>query len=303
MTLYARGYRPYEGERKASTRGFATIQREGYRLAVRGRSFWILFILVLVAFLILGVMLYVNSSALNPRRWRGEEGTSVASAAAAVAVEGAVWILQSWSTILAQVLVLLVGAGLVADDLKTRALPLYLVRPITPVDYWLGKILIPIRVLTITVLVPGLALILLGALYLPSEEMRDFLWDRKSLALGVVLHFTVLALSFSSLALLVSTWVGRRGGAIALGAVILFAGGIPGGMAAFAPEPFSDLLRSTHLGGNAQAVLVPFLSSGFVRGAGRHLPPVWSALAVSGGVFLLGFWTVVRRARSAETSA
>ncbi len=301
MTLYARGYRPYEGAWAKRRPGFVPIQREGYRLAVRRWSFWILFGLGLATFLLFSVFLYMRAAFANAKSLGLGEAAEPTLAAAGL--EATVWMLQGTSSFLGWILCLLVGAGLVADDLKSRALPLYLVRPITPLDYWLGKLLIPVRVLLLTVLVPALALILVGSLFRPSDEMLPFLWERRGLALGVLAHFAVAALSFSSLVLLVSTWVGSRGGAIALGAVVFIAGGAPQVVARFTPSPFSDLLMSTSLPNNAQAMLLPFLRPEVAARAAGAFPPVWSALLVSGSVVCLAAWVVVSRARTAEMNA
>ncbi len=87
---------------------------------------------------------------------------------------------------LSPLLVLFVGSGLVAEDLRTRALPLYLVRPITPVDYWLGKWLVPAGVLAASVLLPALFLVLFGVLLEPSDQVLDFASEQGPLVLALL---------------------------------------------------------------------------------------------------------------------
>lgn len=56
------------------------------------------------------------------------------------------------------------GAGLIANDLKTKALPIYFARPITPLTYLLGKWLTIAGFIAMTTLVPNLLALLAGIL-------------------------------------------------------------------------------------------------------------------------------------------
>jgi hypothetical protein len=191
-----------------------------------------------------------------------------------------------------------VGAGLIAEDLKARALPLYLVRPVTPFDYWLGKLLVPVRVLAVTVLAPGLALILIGALFQPSERMLPFLWDRRGLVVAVVLHWAYVALVWSSLALFVSAVARGRGAAIVLGGILFFAGVVSQLVASHLDGRTAELLHATSLYQDGRAVL-----GAGIEGVRGRLPEVPDALLVGGAVVLLAAGVVVRRARTVEVVA
>ncbi|MCH8966344.1 MAG: ABC transporter permease subunit [Planctomycetes bacterium] len=57
-----------------------------------------------------------------------------------------------------------VGPGLIADDIKSRALPIYFARPIVPVTYLLGKWLVVAAYIGVVMLVPNLLSLMLGVL-------------------------------------------------------------------------------------------------------------------------------------------
>jgi ABC-type transport system involved in multi-copper enzyme maturation permease subunit len=316
VTLYARGYRRYDGAREATRLRFLPIQRDGSRTARRGWAFWILNGLGLVMLVILAVMVYLGTALIDRADARALRNMGFPEEQlAAETLRNAIQILQMVTTGLAQILVLFVGAGLIADDLRARALALYLVRPITPFDYYLGKLLIPIRVLGLTVLVPALALVLIAALFRPSDRMLPFLWDQRGVVGAVVVHFAVMALSFASLTLLVSTWTGRRVAAIVLGAVIFFGGSIPRLVAHLTSGPVADVLDATDLWSNAYALFLDLLPTTSMSEALAHMgadgpgsaaermPKLGPAMAVSGLVVLLAAWTVLRRARTVEVVA
>jgi ABC-type transport system involved in multi-copper enzyme maturation permease subunit len=300
VTLYARGYRPYEGPRDATRFPFLPIQREGAHLAMKGRAFRAFFLLSAAMLVLFTVLLYLGEGfAAERARQRGPLGLGVdREGLAAWALETSIVRLQGATAALGQILVLFVGAGLVADDLKSRALPLYLVRPVRPFDYWLGKLLVPVRVLALTVLAPGLLLILVGALFQPSERMLPFLWGRRELVAAVLLHFAFVAVVWSSVALLVSTVAQARVAAIVLGAVVFFAGAIVGGVAQHTEGTLRDALEATSLYGDAQAVL-----SGAIvapEDMPDELPPRNLALVMGAAVTGLATLVVLRRARTVE---
>ena len=57
-----------------------------------------------------------------------------------------------------------VGPGLIAKDLKTRALPIYFAKPVTPMTYVAGKWLIVAAFIAAVMLVPNLISLILGSL-------------------------------------------------------------------------------------------------------------------------------------------
>jgi ABC-type transport system involved in multi-copper enzyme maturation permease subunit len=62
------------------------------------------------------------------------------------------------------VLVARVGPGLIANDIKARALPIYFARPITPSTYLLGKWMVAATFIGLVTVAPNLAALIFGVL-------------------------------------------------------------------------------------------------------------------------------------------
>ncbi|MDO8632748.1 MAG: hypothetical protein Q7R41_19880, partial [Phycisphaerales bacterium] len=58
-----------------------------------------------------------------------------------------------------------VGAGLIANDLKARALPIYFSKPVTPATYLLGKWTVVASFVAVVVLAPNLIALAVGTLF------------------------------------------------------------------------------------------------------------------------------------------
>jgi ABC-2 type transport system permease protein len=93
------------------------------------------------------------------------------------------------------------GAGLIANDLRTGAILVYLSRPLTRRDYVLGKLGVLLALNLSATLAPGLLLYVVGGALAPD---RLFKWELAWLAPAIVLHSVVLSLAISLLALAVS---------------------------------------------------------------------------------------------------
>ncbi len=110
-----------------------------------------------------------------------------------------------------------VGGGLIADDLDSMALTLYLSRPLTPVDYLTAKAAILATLVSFVTILPlVLTPILAGLLGL-------FAWDIALEAVGIgILVGALLTAFFTALALFLSSLTRRRAyAAAALFAIVL----------------------------------------------------------------------------------
>jgi ABC-type transport system involved in multi-copper enzyme maturation permease subunit len=100
-------------------------------------------------------------------------------------------------------LVLIVGPNLISRDLRFNALPLYFSRPLTRLDYFLGKLGVIGSVLAATVVVPAVGAYLLGlAFSLDLGVVRDthrLLWAGVLYGLVVTVSAGTLMLALSSL--------------------------------------------------------------------------------------------------------
>ena len=107
---------------------------------------------------------------------------------------------------LSYMMILVVGPGLVAPDVKDNALPLYLSRPLTKVHYVLGKLLVLFVLTAAVTWLPGLLLVLINASYAAD----GWLLDNLSVPLGLVATSLVWTLCLSMIALAISAWVRWR---------------------------------------------------------------------------------------------
>ena len=93
------------------------------------------------------------------------------------------------------------GAGLIANDLRTGAILVYLSRPLTRRDYVLGKLGVLMGLNLAVTLVPGLVLYLIGLALAPDLLLK---WELAWIGPAVVLQSFLIALSVSLLVLAVS---------------------------------------------------------------------------------------------------
>jgi hypothetical protein len=103
-------------------------------------------------------------------------------------------------------MVLLVGMiapSLVSLDFRSRAFLLYFSRPITPVEYIVGKAMVIICYLAAITTLPAIALYLLGVLLSPDMSVVAHTWDLPFrivvASITLMIPTTALALFFSSL--------------------------------------------------------------------------------------------------------
>jgi hypothetical protein len=293
VTIHARGYRPHEHPLDARGPRFLPILDQGYRDAVRGKAFRRLTMVLLVGLVFHCVILYVVPDFLV-RRVRGDAGAGEVLRTTVAAY------VQVMSPVV-PLLALFVGAGLVAEDLRTRALPLYLVRPITPLDYWLGKLLIPVAVIATSYVLPLLFLVAFGILLRPSAEILGFAADQAGLVGAVLVHGLATGLAYGSLMLLVSTLAGRRIGALLLGAAVVYGSEMLRLTMGRQEMPGEDVWRALSLPADLK-VIFHELADVPVRFADWY-PRAGLAAAVLSLVVAAGAVVVLRRARSAEVTS
>lgn len=309
MTVYTRGYRRYSGTLESRAVRFRPIVAQGVRDALASRAFRRLAISILGMLVLVCFFLYFQTGPMSElmgmrSRGGGRATEQIDPELARGFLAAALFTFHGWFTPLFVVLLtLFVGAGLVADDLKSRALHLYLIRPLTPLDYFLGKFLVPMAVLAVVVLLPGLLLVLMAALMRPTGRSLEFLMGQGDIVLTLVLHYLVLAVSYSSVVLLASTWTGRRIAAIVLGAVMFFGGGVLEALALGIGGPLGEVLRSCSLMTDSLVVLLHGLSGVFTPPQQEAMPSLAHALIAPAVVFLLCLWTILRRARTTEVTA
>jgi hypothetical protein len=313
MAVYARGYRSYDG-------GFSgppvawTIFREGVMQAFRRRGFrWILNI---TAFILLSTAGMIYIQVIVEKQAQKMTGGMVRGQL--MQLDQIIHGFHGITMFLVSLGAVLVGSGLIADDLRTRALSLFLVRPIRPVDYMLGKALILPALLIPLALLPGLVLWLLVGLWQPPGETWSFLQANSDIAWHVVRFYLVAAAELTGLLLLLSSRTPRRGLVIGLSAAILFGGPVLRVIGRFMLGPIGSLLKSLDLTNN---MIWDFTKdrrewqfsgeAGGGRWGGSRGEERWLAWQPDGTLILVvcivllaaGLYFTWRRARSVEVDA
>ncbi len=295
MAVYDRGYRAYDGPRRGAP-AWWVILREHLLMAKRRRGPKWLLLVVWVVFLVMSVALYMAMGLF--------EMAPGARGLATEAVSIDLWLRRFFNMAIvpSALAAMLVGAGLIADDLRTRALPLFLVRPLTPVGYALGKVLVLPCMLCLFLLLPGVMLFLLVGLWQPPGQTMQWLSDHSD-TLGRILRLAGSTTAYlTGLMLVASCLTTRRGSALAMGAAAFFAGPFLAAVGRYVGGAAGDLLRAADLlrGATREFHIAQSDLPNYVRARLASDSAVW-ALAL--GLMLLGAILAWRRARTAEVTS
>ncbi|HEY3121592.1 MAG TPA: hypothetical protein VGL15_13270 [Vicinamibacteria bacterium] len=189
MPIYDQGYRPYEARQPLRRLRFWPITREALRLVLARRAFLILLAVSWLPLVVRAIQVYIvtrvpNVSQIFPvdARLFGDFLNQQIGLALIITIFG--------------------GAGLIANDLRTGAILVYLSRPLTRRDYVLGKLGVLLALNLMVTLVPGLLLYAI-ALSLAAEQFvkLELAW----IGPAIVLHSVVIALALSLVALAISS--------------------------------------------------------------------------------------------------
>jgi ABC-type transport system involved in multi-copper enzyme maturation permease subunit len=186
VPVHDQGYRRYKGGR-AHGRSWLVIARATIRAELRQKRVMALLLLSWVPFLVRGVLIY--AAANIPQ-------ASILAPTPATFRE-----FLDWQNIFVFFVTILIGAGLIAEDRRANALQIYLSKPITRVEYIVGKLAVLFAFLVFVTWVPAMLLLLLQALFSGSFEfMRNNLFLFPAITLFSALQvfvsaFAMLALS------------------------------------------------------------------------------------------------------------
>jgi ABC-2 type transport system permease protein len=189
MPIYDQGYRPYEARRSLRTLRFWPITREALRLLLARRLFLVLLAMSWVPLVFRAIQIYIVTRFPDASRLLPVDGRTFGD-----------FLNQQIGFVL--IITIFGGAGLIANDLRTGAILVYLSRPLTRRDYVLGKLGVLLALILAVTLVPGLLLYAV-ALSLAAEQFMklELVW----IAPAIVLHSLVIALVLSLVALAISS--------------------------------------------------------------------------------------------------
>lgn len=220
MPLFQIGYRRYEGERTSDALHWWPITRTGLAIAWRSKLLRRLVFASFLPFLYFGLVFFIIGRVTDPaadpnspffqfaqemlgRRLVNQlhENPSLIRSAAWTMVFSSFG--TSFQLIMAALVGAVVGPPLISSDLRTRAFLIYFSRPISRLDYVLGKAAILVSVLAMVTLLPSLLLYALSILFSPSfDTLLQTLPVAGSIVLanlGTIVPVGLVLLMFSSL--------------------------------------------------------------------------------------------------------
>jgi ABC-2 type transport system permease protein len=188
MPIYEQSYRRYEARADLRQVRFWPITREALRMILAKRAFVVLLLACFVPFVVRVVQVYVFTRFPEIGRVLPVDGRMF----------GEFLNQQIGMTVL---LSIFGGAGLVANDLRTGAILVYLSRPLTRRDYVLGKLGVLLALNLAATLVPGLLLYLVALGLVPDQFAK---WSLLWIGPAIVLHSLLISLVVGLLALAIS---------------------------------------------------------------------------------------------------
>ena len=207
MPIYEQTYRRYEARGPLRSVRFWPITREALRLVLAKRAFLGLLALSVLPFIVRVVQIFVV--------------THFPEAGRVLPVDGRLFgEFLNQQLVFTLLLTIFGGAGLVANDLRTGAIVMYLARPLTRRDYVLGKLGVTLLLNLMVTLVPALLLYVVALGLAPELFLH---WSLAWIAPAIALHSLLMSLSVSLLGLAVSALT-RRATAAGIGLFAFVAG-------------------------------------------------------------------------------
>jgi ABC-2 type transport system permease protein len=192
VPIYEQGYRRYEARGPLRTLRFWPITREALRLLLARKLFLVMMIGLWVPFIVFVfyVFLVTQVQGQMPQVQR------------LAPLGGRMFqVFLAIHSFLALFPALFGGAGLIASDLKSGAILVYLSRPLTRRDYVVGKLGVLLALTLSVTLVPGLALYAIAAGLAPQVLLT---WEHARIAPAVALQSLVTVAVLSMLMLAIS---------------------------------------------------------------------------------------------------
>lgn len=187
MPIHDQGYRRYGGDKAPLGRAWAVIAAAGIRTMFRKRAFIALLLLAWAPFFVRAVQIYASANLpqaafLAPTRETFRD-------------------FLNQQTIFVFFITVYVGSGLIANDRRANALQIYLSKPLSRVEYVMGKLAILGGFLLLVTWVPAIVLLIVQVLFAGNFAFLTenlYLFPAITLAAfiqAVVVSMTMVALS------------------------------------------------------------------------------------------------------------
>jgi len=195
MAVYKRGYEPYQGRLTPQRWRFLIIARYAWRRLSDSRWLMVFLAMCYIGPAISAAFIYLPHNAAVAELLGKVHLAKIDPAffLKLLSVQG------QWAFILTGFL----GPGLVSPDLVNNALPLYLCRPFSRLEYVIGKMAVLALLISAITWVPGLALFAFQA----SLEGAGWLVSNWWIAVAIFLGSWIWIVTLCLLALATSAWV------------------------------------------------------------------------------------------------
>ena len=278
MPIHDQTYRRYTGPRRQHGPIWWVIARTGIRTVLRDRRFFALLILAWAPFVVRAVQIY--ASATFPQ------------ASFLIATAGTFRDFMSQQGLFVFFVTIYVGAGLIADDRRANALQIYLSKPLTRVEYIVGKSAVLIVFLIGVTWLPAMLLLLFQVMFNGVDFVRDNLRLIPAITLLAAVETLVSALVMMAISSLSRS---KRFVAVMYAGMIVFTAAIAGAVRA--------ITGAASLAWLSPAESLAIVGDAIFRVPSAHVVPVgvaWASLAVvvAGAIVILE-----RRVRGVEVVA
>jgi len=231
MGVHRRGYRQYDGLRTPERWRFWILARYALGRVFQSRLLVIFYVLCFVPTLVALAGIYIshNVDLLATMFPRSPFGRGI-NAGELINVDAEFFLtLMTIQSVLSVFVTALIGPGLVSPDLTNNALPLYLSRPFSRVEYVLGKFSVLFILLSLITVTPLLLLFTVKSSLAGWSWFTENIYLAYAVALGTLIWVTLLSL----VALAASAWVRWRPAAAGMLFALFF---IPAGFGQAANE-------------------------------------------------------------------
>ena len=276
MPIHDQGYRRYGGLR-GQRRGWWVIASTTIRAQIRRRRVIALLLAAWLPFLVRAVLLYVAANFQQAR---------FLAATPQVFRE-----FLDWQNIFVFFVTILIGAGLIADDRRTNALQIYLSKPLTRLEYVVGKLAVLGAFLAFVTWLPAILLLFLQMMFAGSTQfVSDNLFLIPAITLFCLLQVLVSALAVLALSSLSKS---RRFVSILYAGIIFFTQAVQ-----------QALVRTT--GSRSWALIAPFETLDVIGDKVFRLTtagptvPIAAAVAVVAALVVASVVILERRVRGVE---
>lgn len=298
MAVYKKSYRRYEGRLTPGWSRFTVLARYAWEDLSRRRFLTLFFLGTLVYPLIAALIIYVrhNLSALDLM------GIKPASM---VNIDSTFFLtFLGVQSMFAFFLNAFIGPGLVAPDLANNALPLYLARPFSRVEYIIGRMTVLLALLSLMTWVPGE--ILFGL----QSYLEGWSWFAANVGMAWALFAgsVIWILFLSLLSLSVSAWVKWKpvAGGLLFG-LFFVAAGFGEAVNSVLRTKWGNLINISNLVGS---IWVSLFEKPMQRGSGAVFfrvargeeIPVWMCWVSLGLICWFCLWLLGRKIRGVEVA-